>query len=331
MPLARSALRPLSICVVCSLATAASALAVDNSAPDPLAGPRVIEGARPASGIIEREFDGSLRKHDDPALAAIAKLNLDSQSMATVDRILTERAQIADTIVRDNITLLLKLDTVGKSDNLDERRKVLGEALAKARPLIHRGPLIEEITRALPSDQAKQFRAMIDDYRAALAADNAKTGMRSSGSPGGTTPAKPSRIGMAIAGNLEGFGAELRRSVDRVIQQPGRDFDALIKKLQLTPEQESKVRSKVLDIAQQPGYRSSKLQQTKVFLEIYGMLDTAQRALLVEHIRAEDLDSKRSPRRPRPASAPIADAPGMPEGSSMPAAAPATPSASPRP
>ncbi|HMN40590.1 MAG TPA: hypothetical protein PKE29_07060 [Phycisphaerales bacterium] len=255
---------------------------------DALRGPTVSRSPnRPEHSIVERDFNGRLRKSEEhPVLLALARLDLTPEQKAAADKVLAERGATLDTIVRDNLRLLVEYAQAKQSDDAPALAKLQPEILEKVRPFLKRGTMLSELVPVLPEDKLAELRRMLDEYNAVAAQDRAADSM--------TGKDKPNRLGAMLAGGFENFGAEARASYERVVGAAGKDFENLIKMLVLTPEQESKVRQKVGDLFQKTYGKPTKGQIARLFLDVYADLDTEQRHRLARYIGEEN-----RARRPR--------------------------------
>lgn len=274
------AFRLACACGACGAAVFASpsARACIDDGTDPLRGPSVSEKPKNAS-LIERDFAGHIKRPDtDPALAALEKLKLSPEEKAATEKIVAERDTIIDQIVLDNLKLLVQLNNARQSGDKAGTRQYVAEAAEKLKPLTSRGRLVEELKGALAPANAAELARLVDEYRAASIDDRMKAESSGKGGEAGQ------RLKATAAEFLEGYGQEVRRSYERVIGSRAKDFDALIKSLSLTPEQEGKVRQLVTDLVQKTSGKATPAQRSKVFVEIYKVLNAEQRTALIEKI-----------------------------------------------
>jgi hypothetical protein len=249
---------------------------------DALRGPAVVKHEeRPERSIVERDFQGRVKKlEENPALVALTKLTLTSDEKEKVDKVLGDRAAALDTIVRDNLKLIIELGMAKQGGDAQEGNKLQAQVLEKAMPFLRRGPLINEIRPALPQEKFAELKRMVDEYNRVAAED--RMGDPMSG------PKKDNKFGAMLAQGFEGFAAEAKASYQRVVEAGGKDFENLIKMLQLTAAQESKVRQIAMDMFLKTYGKPTKMQQLRVFLDIYSELDKEQRHRLAEYIGEEN-------------------------------------------
>jgi hypothetical protein len=314
----RASFASLPIRVGCVLAFAlatSGALAQEKPAPDkpandsPLSGPEV-KAQTGNKTLVERDFAGKLKRVEvHPAEAAVKLLNLDEPTRAKVDAVLAQRAATMDGIVRDNLKTIVQLAGARESGNRTELQRLMRELGEAAKPLRDRGALLNELVAALPEAEGKQLKAIVTEYFGALVqerAEEAKSADREAKPTGemekrpdtdtpGETGANPRRNrprggSPSAAGGMAAeiaaiAGGELKRAYERVVGQRSKDFDELIKTLNLTPEQEGKVRKLVGDSFTATYGKASPAEKAKVFLQVYALLDEDQKATLAKRFR----------------------------------------------
>lgn len=268
-----------------------------DGAPSSLAGPRVATPeARPT--LIRRDAAGKVEPLEvQPAEAAAHLLKLDPAVRAEVDRILRERAAILDTIVADNLRIIVQAAGARESGDAAEAARLFRELSEKAGPLRARGPLQRELAAVLPEAEAAELRRLILEYTQARMADlaaspaagaaeamdqGAEAGGAPKGGPGGRAGrgADPLRQEMTRL-----IGVEIKRSYERVVGQQAADFDTLLRELNVTPEQESTIRKVVSDSFIANYGKTTAAERARVFATVYAELDEAQRATLAERFR----------------------------------------------
>lgn len=255
--------------------TPPAAPAPDDAA---LAGPKVADRPVDDSTIVQRNAMGTLIRHErDPALEALDKLKLDTETRAKADEIIAKRYTVLDNVVQDNLLLLNELNNARLAGNRDESRRLLRELYAKAKPYLDRGSLADELKPVLTADQHARLVKMVEEYQRAAVKDRIGA-MGDDGEP--MTQAKAD-----ITERLTQLGIEVRRSYERRVQSGGREFDKFLADLNVTPEQEAKIRQRVqaayFDAQGKPG----KAQIAKVFLESWQDLSTEQRQQLMKILR----------------------------------------------
>ncbi len=268
------------------LADAADAAAAAQPASDgdALRGPTLRKQTEETDrSIVQRDFQGRLKKlEENPALAALAKVSLTPEERERVDRVIGERAAAIDTIVRDNLRLVVEFVTAKQAGESAEASALQSRVLEKAMPFIRRGPLVNELRAALPEEKYSALRGMVDEYHRALTADRAADPLMAG------KQKDENKLGSMVAAGAEGFVAEARASFQRIVNGGGQEFEALIKMLALTPQQEGRVRQIATDLFSKTYGMPTKMQQIKVFLDIYAELDVEQRHRLADYIGEEN-------------------------------------------
>lgn len=266
----------LSSCVALSLLTTARADSRDDDAP--LAGPPV-ERRQVAPSIVERTFEGSLKRPEvRPEEAAVRKLDLSPDELARVEDVLAERSAMLDTVVRGNIELLVRMNSAriaGDQPAVNESTRMLREAL---RPLAASGRLSERLTAAMTPEHAEQFRWMVRDYLRALAREGSRS--RPSGDPMDSQD-EPSRGAVARV-MVELLVQEVRRSYDRIAAEAQERLDALVERLELTPEQQSAVGELAREFGEKTKLNPTPAQRAELFSRVVALLTPAQRARAIE-------------------------------------------------
>lgn len=282
-----------SICAVCTLAAALAsagatraALATDD--PPPLAGPKVNEQPREKSAtemmaprtLVERDFEGKLRRLEtSPAIAALELLSLTDDERKATQKIIDERNMLMDELVQDHLKEITQLAGAFQSGDRAAGMKLLKPLIEDSVELRARGKLVDELAGVLEESNAKELQRLTTEYTRALVSERMKDG----------NPQQPGKkLSRLEAGGYEylaGIGQEIKRSYERVFALQARDFDDLLAKLSLSPEQESKIRGMVTDLVQKTYGKSTQAQQTKVFLDAYELLDADQRKVLLEEVR----------------------------------------------
>lgn len=241
---------------------------------DPLAGPRIADRTADALSIIKRDDAGRITLLDvAPAEAAVRAIKLDDVTRAKVDRVLRDHAVVIDRFVADNLSLLVEA-AQSRAANREHLTKALDQLRQQAGPLRDRGMLGQQLNKVLAPDQQQQVRQLVADYWKALNDE------RESEAKARNQPLDRGALTRELVTSV--LGGEVRRSYDRVVGQQARDFDALLKHLNLTPEQEGKVRQIVGDSFQQSEGKVSPAERARLFAEVWKLLDPPQRDKLRE-------------------------------------------------
>lgn len=274
--------------------------------PDPLAGPAIAAKAEPS--LVAREFDGRLRRLDiHPVEAALPILNLSDAERKAIDQIIRERTAIFDSVLQQNILLVQQLGSAGASGDKQEAVRLLMVIMGKLHPLTSRGPLELEIGRVLQPSQRKVLERLTKDYHNAVAAD----GLWEDGRV--TRPGN--RFETIAAERFRLFTVDAERSIKRILGQGEQDFEQLIAKLSLSPEQESRMRAQVQAFGERTGLNPTEGDQLRLGLVVFAWLDADQQAVLLRHMHEADGAKVGPTMRPAmdPGMAPAAEA-GAPDG-----------------
>lgn len=265
-----------------------SAPAATPADPAPLKGPSATTpDAKPS--LVRRDFSGKIIRLDmQPAEAAVQLLNLGEPDRAKVDAILLDRSKILDQIVTDNLELLVKLQGARESGNAQLLAQLTRDLADKAAPLAKRGPLATELMGVLPKAQGDELKRLVQEYfKAIVDEDLAKPASEREPSDM-SAPARdngPDSRARAMRNEVLAMtGVEIKRAYDRTIGSQARDFDQMIRDLNLTPEQESKVRQLVGESFQKTYGKATPQERSRVFWKVYEVLDPAQKQALIAKI-----------------------------------------------
>lgn len=275
------------------LATGAGVLIAAGSSPrmDPpaLGGPRVESPDGTARTLVRRDFSGRLKRLEvEPVGAAVAIMELSTQERAAAEKVLLDRKAALDEILRENIPLVLKVQGAFKPGDDGEGQRALSRLFEKARPVLDRGPLVDQVAAALPKPRAAELRRICNEYLSAAAEDRMATG---------PADKKNDRFGARLAEGFATFQKEIEDSAKRVFESGDKEFQVLVRKLDLTAEQESKVQGMFLDLYADSNGKPTKAQQAGVLLKAMNLLTPEQRVRLREIIAQEARDAAKAKRR----------------------------------
>ncbi len=275
-----------------ALLTLAGAPALAQVAPEPvspspspspspagaLGGPTIEAGSKPVRTLIERDFDGKLRRLEISAEeAALEKLTLTEDEKSLTAAIFRERSALLDGVVGKNTDLLIRLQGLRESRTPDGVA-ALRQMAAKLEPLRKRGRLRDEIASVLEVENQKLFVAMVDEYHAAVVADTLAELRKDKP---GTTAAEATGREMLL-----GLGQEIRRSYERTLAEKTGKLEEMITLLKLDEAQEAKVRSIALEFGQQSMGRPTPAQTRRLLADISRELTPEQRATFVRELYA---------------------------------------------
>ncbi len=248
------------------------------STPGALSGPTIDASSKASMTLVERNFDGKLRRLEISAEeAALERLTLSDEEKQLTAKIVSERGAILDGVVGKNTDLLIRLQGLRESRTPDGVA-ALRQMAAKLEPLRKRGRLRDEIASVLEIENQKQFVTMVDEYHAAIIADTLAELRKDN--PDATIAEATGRE------RLLGRGHEIRRSYERTLAEKTGKLEEIITLLKLDEAQEAKVRALALEFGQQSMGRPTQAQITRLVGDISRELNTEQRAALLRELYA---------------------------------------------
>ncbi|MBL8756970.1 MAG: hypothetical protein JNK35_00905 [Phycisphaerae bacterium] len=254
-----------------------------HGAPEgPLSGPAVRD-PRVGVTLVDRDLSGNVRRLDvTPIEAALRLLRLDEQTRAGVEKALLARARLLDDVVAEHLGLLARVAGATQAGRRDEAMKLLRELAEAAPALKDLSALQGDVHAVLPTPQRDELIRLTQDYWNAII-EEAEARAKASGKEfkPGETRELMRREFLAIAAQ------EVRRAYDRVVGQKVRDFEGLLKALNLTPEQEGRIRQIVGDAFQRNEGRPRMDETARIITQVYRALEPEQREILVERLREE--------------------------------------------
>ncbi len=265
----------LSLIFVASLAQpepSAKPAPAETAESDALAGPAVKDAA--SRSLVERDFDGKLRRLEIPAEeAALGMLDLTESERAAADGVLADRAAALDKVIAGNLELLLRQKTAREAGNAEGMQASVRELLGKLGPLRAKGRLVDQLAAVLSAEHGAEMKRLTREYWGALIdAEVEKAG------PG----AERGKIGAKEM--LVAVGLELKRAYEARISGQQQELDDLIAKLGLTDEREADVRRIALDFAQKSLGKPTAEQRRELFCELNKVLTAEQRVVLIREI-----------------------------------------------
>lgn len=248
-----------------------------------LSGPSV-QGAARAATLVERDMDGALKRLTvPPAEAAVQMLDLDDEVRGKVNTILTERAALMDQLVSSHLRQIVELSGAREAGNTDEVRRLFREIWNDAGELKQRGTLGQDLARVLSASQSADLRRLTEEYMQALITQEVTT------NPG---EGNAGRMQAVTKVTVQMLGEEIRRSYDRVVGQRVRELDALLLKIEASPEQERTIRRITGDLFQATYGQPTDAQRSAMFLQIWNILTPEQRRIMQEEFRADPHPTK---------------------------------------
>lgn len=282
-----SARRPTSLAIAAVLMSACPTLALPQDEDPPLLSGPTVASTDQKPTLVQRDFTGSLtRLERHPAEAALDhvldRFSIDEPTKEAIEAILSERRMALDELVVDRLDLLIKLSNGGDQADRAESVRALRQALA---PITRKGRLGDRIRALLPEQAASEHQRLEAEYVQAAIDDRIQ--LLSSEQMGG--PERGLRMRAQAIEMLVGLGAEVRSAYERTLVQRGEELDALIASLNLSPEQDGKVRAIIQAYTEKAlldkDVREDGTARTNVFLQVAAELTPQQRRKLLDHVR----------------------------------------------
>lgn len=250
----------------------AACLAAGQQAASPLAGPRVVEAGEGTRSLVRHGYDGSVTRLEvPPEEAAVGLLTLDDAARAGVERVFSGRAAVLDRLVLDNLDKLIELNTAGQAGDKPRVAALAMELIAKSAPMREHGLLRDEVAAALPRESRAEYLRLVEGYWRAIGDEAKEKGK--------------GRLGAVVQERGRLLGEAVRRSLERQIDPKGEeDFDRLIARLELRPEQETRVRHMAEEFILGARFRPTQAQEVAFIARVAAMLDAEQRGRLAAYI-----------------------------------------------
>ena len=247
---------------------------------DPLSGPKVVEHTRPAT-LVKREMGGSLVPLDTrPEQAAIDLLGLSESERAAADKVLQERFAQVSKALSEHYDLFLKIATARKGGaSREEQAPLLREFAAAERSLLD-PPLADRVADMLPKAKVAQFRALVREYSDALMKEEASK--RGNEQPvGERRAAMRAEIGLTLR--------EMGRALKATVDDRRERTDELIQKLDVTPEQEARIRAIIREVAGKDAIKGELKEEKRreMMRKIFAELTPEQRKAAMERLRPQ--------------------------------------------
>lgn len=255
---------------------------------DPLSGPAVKKVQQKPS-LVERDVEGKIvRLQMQPAEAALKLMKFDEATQKKVDEIVLRQTAALDGVVRDNLEAIAKIAGLNQAGNKAEALAAFKELFDKSDVLRRRGGLINQLTGVMSDEQAAELRELVGDYYKARLAEEQEIA-KAKGE-------KYSGVKFTLTEQLQILGQEIKRSYERVFGQQAKEFEELLKTLNLTPEQDAKIHQIVGDSFQKSYGKQSEAEKARVFLRVWEELDTEQRKIVWEKIKEQGKDAMKAAR-----------------------------------
>lgn len=256
---------------------------------DPLlAGPSVDSGQTKLT-LVERDFSGEFQRLDrHPAEAALdlvlERYAVDESARLAIQAVLLERQRVLDDLVVNRLDLLVKLSNGGNERDRAEAIKALRQAMA---PIAQKGALGDRIRRNLPADAAAEHERLQREYtRAAI---GHRVELLKAENPGSRQ--RGLRLRAQAIEILVSLGDEVKRAYERTLVQDAERLESIIRMLDLSPEQEGKVRAIIREYGEKTlinkETEDDEMGRLGVFLRVAAELTPEQRRTLMAYTRGE--------------------------------------------
>lgn len=284
----------------------AACLALPASGQDaPLGGPPASESPG-AESIIERAYDGSIKLPDGTIEEiALSRLGLtragasaeDAAAAGRIEAILARRGRLLEDFVFENVALLTKLDTAGKTGDKKDQVRLLSEGFRKLKSVREMGAMSDRIREALPPDHAARFDALLRAWWDAIAADRMAR-VKEDGK-------HPSRLEALAGARLEMFGKEIERSFERLLMSGEFIYRYATRGIELTPEQSRRLHAVIDEHYAKTKGADDEEANKRLFARSFAILNEDQRPRFVRNLR--ELGGEVKPRPEPKAKAPSDD------------------------
>lgn len=252
-----------------------------------LAGPRVQERAQPST-LAHYGADGRLLALDDrEEIVAINLLGLSEAEREPLDQLV--RMRLADVMSGGlrRIPLVLELQEAtasGEETKIDDvlmryarNRPIWGNPIA----------LVQVVEEALPERVRAEYRRLVNEYRDAWVAIKSRESMKG-------------REELIADLEREKRIADIRRPTEARLTQARAQFDMISKRLDLTTDQEGKLRTLVQEYATNTNYRPSGRDGLKLLQDMFSVLTWEQRVEMAKYLREQRTGERFRPLRDAP-------------------------------
>jgi hypothetical protein len=282
---------------------------------DVLGGPRVAVPVAKKT-LVQRGSDGKLVLLErQPAEAALDLINLDAKAKEKTQAVLLERSKAMDSFIQDNLLEVAAAANAFQSGQAVEGLRQLAILRGKSPALRGREKLADQLAAVLPRAQGDELKALVKEYWDAIAQEGAEQGEREMKAEMEAGPGKGGdemmgeapqvrepgavRRGLARAGGTGGavarealrlLGQDVKAAYERTILRQAADLEEILKRLNLQPQQEAKVRRHIDEALSEAASKglsesSKKAARTKAFMKIWMELDADQKQELMKVLR----------------------------------------------
>lgn len=247
---------------------------------------------RATVSLVRRNFEGVIEKLTiRPEEAALKLIELTETERGAVQTVLSARASAFDRLFREELDAILEIGPAFESGQVLRGLHLLGRLYESFAAIAGEKELLDQLAEVLPVEKAARLRALVNEYTDALVFQ--ELGLERAGADGAAARLNiGQRIKAAVLRRqiaIEHFGLELQQAAERTFR--GDDdgkFEALLNKLDLTPEQRKAIYKDAITFAQRSmgmeGESPEKEAIAELLLQVYDRLDEAQRRKLFEAV-----------------------------------------------
>jgi hypothetical protein len=251
---------------------------------DVLRGPTVRQREKPST-LVKRDMNGQLERLEmRPEQAALDLLGLTVEQRKDADAVLAKRYVSVTALLRENWELFQKLLTARQAGaKAEEIRPLIRQFRPIAAPLLNPG-LEEQVAGALPEEKRAEFKRIVDEYKAVIAAEP-PPGAGGGPEMSGRAPSGAERIEVNL------LLREMARSLKGIVDERREHMDAFLKAIDATPEQEAKIRELTRAAAESSRKNGaigepSREERSATWRKIMDVLTPEQRAKAIEARRS---------------------------------------------
>ncbi|MGH7242533.1 MAG: hypothetical protein ACREJD_03855 [Phycisphaerales bacterium] len=239
-----------------------------------LAGPTVRQQqSRPT--LVHNGADGRLLALEDrEEFAAVDLLGLNAEEREPIDRYI--RLRLADVMSGGLRRIPLVLELHGAIASGDDAKidSVL-DRYAKNRPIWAGKQTPEEVVEhALPERVRAEYRRLVEEYRDAWIAFKSRGSMKG-------------RDELLADFEREKRIADIRRPTDATLEQARSRFEAISRRLDLTTDQEGKLRTLIQEYATNTNYQPKGRDGLKLLSDMFSVLTWEQRVEMAKYLREQ--------------------------------------------
>lgn len=234
-----------------------------------LSGPRLNDTAQDRT-LVRFEFNGNLRRLDrTPEEAALNALNLPSKTRDEVDEIVRADQTALDEYVRTDLDVLVLLQSARQAGNKPEAAALVAQL--SDRTGAPAGPirLRDRLARVLPEAERREFQRMIDEYWRAVVLDEMQQAQ--------IRKEKMSLQQARVRITLNSEANKIRRAFERRCSPREEILEQLIEALNLTAEQNEKVRKPIESVADRTKSKPNARDLYDLSVRVVPILDASQR------------------------------------------------------